>query len=177
MIINTAATQKSGHLLPCGEWRDLHQPIGCVYICFQTTRPILFVVFLSLFLHSVNLHIYAWKEETSSPKRCTWSGEYRLCAMNCNHIIDLIANSGDSQLVFQKKKTSLAIYLVQSNWEWSNLPHFEINKTDFFSISKHMILVLFLAQVDIQLSCFNYWSAVGIYEIWPLHTLASGSFL
>ena len=56
VIINTAATQKSGHLLPCGEWRDLHQPIGCVYICFQTTRPILFD-FLSLFLHYVHLHI------------------------------------------------------------------------------------------------------------------------
>ena len=28
--------KKCGHLLPCGEWRDLHQPIDCVYICFQT---------------------------------------------------------------------------------------------------------------------------------------------
>ena len=36
--------KKCGHLLPCGEWRDLHQPIDCVYICFQTTIPILFVL-------------------------------------------------------------------------------------------------------------------------------------
>ena len=45
-IISTAATQKSKHLLPCGEWRDLHQPIDCMYICFQTTSPILFDFFV-----------------------------------------------------------------------------------------------------------------------------------
>ena len=75
--------------------------------------------------------------------------------------------------LYFRKKTSLAISFVQSNWEWSNLPYFEIKKLLLSIISERMIPVLFLAQVDIQLSCFNYWSAVGIYEIWPLHTLAA----
>ena len=91
-----------------------------------------------------------------------WSGEYRLRVLNCNHMIDLIAKSRDSQPVFQKKTIPCNIFFAV---KLGLIRFTEINKIAFLSISKHMILVLFLAQVDIQLSCFNYWSAVGIYEI------------
>ena len=77
-------------------------------------------------------------------------------------MIDLIAKSRDSQPVFQKKTIPCNIFCAV---KLGVIRFTEINKIVFFKYKQTYDPSAFLAQVDIQLSCFNYWSAVGIYEI------------